>query len=395
MSSTTKISVGWMETTLGEFMEFKNGVNADKGAYGQGIKFINVMDVFKKSSLKEGDITGSVQITEKQLSEYSVVNGDILFNRTSETPEEIAFSAVYTGDETITFGGFVIRGRQTKNFLLPEFARYCFKSNRIRKEMIRRSQGKVRANIGQKDLKKIPILIPTTDEQEKIAHILSTWDAAIEKTEHLIVEKKNQFRWIVASLINKANHHEREVSDFTIEVSTRNRDNAIELVLSVTNHSGFILPEDQFERRVASANLSNYKIVNRGEYAYNPSRINVGSIARLDDWEIGSLSPMYIVFKLDETKIASDYFLHWLSSYEAKQRIKNSAQGSVRETVSFGDLGAIPIPLPSMEKQRKIAGKLNAIKHEIVLLQQLSEKYRTQKRGLMQKLLTGEWQVKA
>lgn len=389
MSSTTKISVGWMETTLGEFMEFKNGVNADKGAYGQGIKFINVMDVFKKSSLKEGDITGSVQITEKQLSEYSVVNGDILFNRTSETPEEIAFSAVYTGDETITFGGFVIRGRQTKNFLLPEFARYCFKSNRIRKEMIRRSQGKVRANIGQKDLKKIPILIPTTDEQEKIAHILSTWDAAIEKTEHLIVEKKNQFRWVVASLINKANHHEREVSDFTIEVSTRNRENAIERVLSVTNHSGFILPEDQFERRVASANLSNYKIVNRGEYAYNPSRINVGSIARLDDWEIGVLSPMYVVFKLDETKINSDYFLHWLSSYEAKQRIKNSAQGSVRETVSFGDLGAIPIPLPSMEKQRKIAGKLNAIKREITLLQQLSEKYLAQKRGLMQKLLTG------
>ena len=378
-----------METTLGEFMEFKNGVNADKGAYGQGIKFINVMDVFKKSSLKEGDITGSVQITEKQLSEYSVVNGDILFNRTSETPEEIAFSAVYTGDETITFGGFVIRGRQTKNFLLPEFARYCFKSNRIRKEMIRRSQGKVRANIGQKDLKKIPILIPTTDEQEKIAHILSTWDAAIEKTEHLIVEKKNQFRWVVASLINKANHHEREVSDFTIEVSTRNRENAIERVLSVTNHSGFILPEDQFERRVASANLSNYKIVNRGEYAYNPSRINVGSIARLDDWEIGVLSPMYVVFKLDETKINSDYFLHWLSSYEAKQRIKNSAQGSVRETVSFGDLGAIPIPLPSMEKQRKIAGKLNAIKREITLLQQLSEKYLAQKRGLMQKLLTG------
>ena len=100
-------------------------------------------------------------------------------------------------------------------------------------------------------------------------------------------------------------------------------------MLSVTNHSGFILPEDQFERRVASTNLSNYKIVNRGEYAYNPSRINVGSIARLDDWEIGALSPMYIVFKLDETRINSDYFLHWLSSYEAKQRIKKGAQGSV------------------------------------------------------------------
>ncbi len=75
MSSTRKVPVGWVETTLGEFMKFKNGVNAEKGAYGRGTKFVNVMDIFKKSFLKEDDITGAVQITEKQLSEYSVVNG--------------------------------------------------------------------------------------------------------------------------------------------------------------------------------------------------------------------------------------------------------------------------------------------------------------------------------
>jgi len=185
-----------------------------------------------------------------------------------------------------------------------------------------------------------------------------------------------------------------DIGECVVEVSERNHNSNIKRVLSVTNHSGFVLPENQFERRVASADLSNYKVVSRGQYAYNPSRINVGSIARLDDWDQGVLSPMYTVFALDETKVDSDYFQHWLLSHEAKQRIRKSAQGSVRETVSFTGLGAIPFPLPPLDKQRKIAEILNVAKAEIDLLKKLAEAYRKQKRGLMQKLLTGQWRIK-
>jgi type I restriction enzyme S subunit len=135
--------------------------------------------------------------------------------------------------------------------------------------------------------------------------------------------------------------------------------------------------------------------VKRGQYAYNPSRINVGSIARLEKWEVGVLSPMYVVFNLDKSRVDSDYFLHWLSSHEAKQRIKNSAQGSVRETISFSDLSSIPIVIPSLEQQRKIAEVLNTAKEKIILLEKLAEKYRTQKRGLIKKLLTSECRFKA
>ncbi|MCG7878291.1 MAG: restriction endonuclease subunit S [Candidatus Thiodiazotropha endolucinida] len=392
--SNLNLPSGWTTTTLGTFMDFKNGVNADKDAYGKGIKFVNVMDIFRKNCLSSDDVIGSVEITEKQLNEYSVVRGDILFNRTSETPEEIAFSSVYLGEEKITFGGFVIRGRQTKQLLLPEFAKYCFKTDTIRKEMIRRSQGAVRANIGQKDLSKVPIVIPTETDQQIIVSILDEWRHMIEKTEALIDAKERQFGWLVTRLINRSGHKKKQLSDFISEVSMRNRDNEIDRVLSVTNRNGFVLPEDQFERRVASANVTNYKIVQQGQYAYNPSRINVGSIARLDDWDNGILSPMYTVFKLDQKMANSDYFLHWLSSSEAKQRIKKSAQGSVRETVSFGDLGAIPICLPELSVQQNIANTLNTAKEEIKLLKKLADQYRTQKRGLMQKLLSGEWHIK-
>ncbi|MBD3767837.1 MAG: restriction endonuclease subunit S [Gammaproteobacteria bacterium] len=247
--------------------------------------------------------------------------------------------------------------------------------------------------ISGKNLKKELVPLPPLDEQKKISRVLSEWDNAIEKTEALITAKEKQFEWLTSNLINRAGHKRTAASGLMTEVSRRNKSSTIERVLSVTNHSGFVLPEEQFERRVASANVSNYKVVEQGQYAYNPSRINVGSIARLDDWENGILSPMYVVFKLDTKKVCSDYFLHWVNSSEARQRIKNSAQGSVRETVSFKDLGAIDIPLPAMDVQKDVTYKLNLAQKEISLLKNTLEQYRSQKRGLMQKLLTGEWQV--
>ncbi len=208
-------------------------------------------------------------------------------------------------------------------------------------------------------LKNFPVFIPSIETQDAIANIIEKIDICNQKIEALIAAKKKRFGWLVTKLINKSDQKKMPLSKFISEISKRNHENKIDRVLSVTNHSGFVLPEDQFERRVASTDVSNYKIVTYGQYAYNPSRINVGSIARLDKWNDGVLSPMYTVFELDESILNTDYFLHWLSSSEAKQRIKKSAQGSVRETVSFGDLQAIPIPHPSLEIPKDIVLVLN------------------------------------
>lgn len=239
----------------------------------------------------------------------------------------------------------------------------------------------------------IPVTLPPLAEQIRIARMLSTWDVAIGKKEQLIEAKERWFSWLLKRLITSDKHPRRHIRDFTTEVSKRNSGGVIDRVLSVTNNRGFVLPEDQFERRVASSNLNNYKIITRGQYAYNPSRINVGSIARLYSWEKGVLSPMYVVFKLSEKKVNNDFFLHWLSSHEAKERIRKSAQGSVRETVSFTDLAAIPFPLPPLEQQQQIATTLNIARQEIDLLKKQAESYLKQKRGLMQKLLSGQWRV--
>lgn len=255
-------------------------------------------------------------------------------------------------------------------------------------------QGAGRYKLNKAALQSIPIVLPPAAEQAAINRLFREWSSAIGITENLIAAKERHYSHELSRTISRGHHPRSHVGSFAHVVSERNHGGNAARVLSVTNSRGFVLPEDQFVRRVASADLSNYKVVRRGQYAYNPSRINVGSIARLDGWDDGVLSPMYVVFGVDESKINSDYFLHWLDSHEACERIRKSAQGSVRETVSFTEFAGLAIPLPDVAKQAAIALYLNALRDEIATLGNYLEALKTQKRGLMQKLLTGQWRVK-
>jgi len=256
-------------------------------------------------------------------------------------------------------------------------------------------QGAGRYKLNKATLEKLPILLPPVEEQDAINILFRDWAVGIEKAAKLIELKERHYTHELTHIISRGHYPRSHVGTFAHEVSERNRGGNGARVLSVTNTRGFVLPEDHFERRVASADLSNYKVVKRGQYAYNPSRINVGSIARLDCWDNGVLSPMYVVFGLDMAKVNSDYFLHWLDSHEARERIKKSAQGSVRETISFTEFAAIPFPLPTPGKQAAIARYLTVLREEITTLDTYVKKLKEQKRGLMQKLLTGQWRVLA
>lgn len=267
-------------------------------------------------------------------------------------------------------------------------------------------QGAGRYKLNKASLEKIPVLVPPVQEQKKIAQILSTWDKAITTTEQLLANSQQQKKALMQQLLTgkkrlldkngvrfSGKWKEIRLKSVLREVKTRNKDNSIERVLSVTNHSGFVLPEDQFSKRVASDDVSNYKVVKKGEYGYNPSRLNVGSFARLDSYEEGLLSPMYVVFSVNEKILNSDYFMNWMSSNEAKQRISGSTQGSVRDSVGFDSLCGFPFKLPPMAEQQKIAAVLSTTDQEISALQQKLDTLKQEKKALMQQLLTGKRRV--
>ena len=270
------------------------------------------------------------------------------------------------------------------------------------------ASGSTTKTITKDDVRRLQIYSPPIEEQNKIAEILSTWDKAIEAVEKLVANSQQQKKALMQQLLTGKKRlldkngvkfsddwEKTRLGVLLKEEKTRNKDNSISRVLSVTNHSGFILPENQFSKRVASDEVSNYKVVKKGQFGYNPSRINVGSFARLDKYENGILSPMYVVFSISSLKLNSDYFNFWMQSHEANQRIKNSTQGSVRDSVGFNAMGSFPFQLPSIEEQEKIAQVLTTADQEIDLHQQQLNKLKTEKKALMQQLLTGKKRVKA
>ena len=397
------IPEGWQKVALGEFMGFKNGINADKSAYGQGTKFVNVMDIFRNNFLKKDNIAGRVRISDKQSSEYSVIHGDILFNRTSETREEIAYSTVYTDKKTVTFGGFVIRGRQKKNLLLPNFAGYCFKNEKIRKEMIRRSQGAVRANIGQKDLIKIPILIPPKDEQEKIAQILSKWDTAIKKTEALITRKQKRFEWLLNRLIYDQQTNPEclktkleSVAEITTGQSAPQNRNYFSSsgipFIRAGNLESLIqgMPENTFECiDEEKGKMLKLRLFPKNTIVFAKSGMSA-TIPRIYSLKTPCFIVSHLCAVIAKKGVESSYLEYFLDAYHPYRLI----QGDGFPSIKVSEVMKMNINIPSLTEQKKISNSLNSAKQEISLLKQLAEQYRKQKRALLQKLLTGKWQLR-
>ena len=148
------------------------------------------------------------------------------------------------------------------------------------------------------------------------------------------------------------------------EYSVRNKADEDIPVYSVTNEQGFCT--GYFSKEVASQDRTTYKIVPRGCFAYNPSRINVGSVDVQECEDRVIVSPLYVVFSVDE-KLNRRYLLHYLKSDITLTYIKAYASGSVRDNLKFSILKNFPINLPSAEEQEQIVATLDGIEHLIAL----------------------------
>ncbi len=157
------------------------------------------------------------------------------------------------------------------------------------------------------------------------------------------------------------------LGDYIQEYSVRNRTEEDIPVYSVTNTQGFC--QDYFGKEVASKDKSTYKIVPKGCFAYNPSRINVGSVdwQRYEDRVI--VSPLYNVFSV-APQLDQQYLYYYLKSDFALQRIRAVATGSVRDNLKLAMLYEFPINLHSMEVQEEIVEKLDGVKRVISLREQ-------------------------
>ena len=168
----------WKELGLSELLDFKNGLNPKPNKFGKGIKFISVMDILNNAVITYDCIKASVDVTEKELSDFSVEKGDILFQRSSETLEDVGRANVYMDDKTAVFGGFVIRGKK-KGEYDPQYFNYLLRSPFARKRIIPMGAGAQHFNIGQEGLSKVKLHFANIEDQKKIGNFLSLLDERI------------------------------------------------------------------------------------------------------------------------------------------------------------------------------------------------------------------------
>jgi type I restriction enzyme, S subunit len=267
------------------------------------------------------------------------------------------------------------------------------------------------------DVKNIYLSIPSLPEQHKIAEILTMWDEAIANTESLIAAMRKRKNGLTQCLLfgqvrfavferSKVRQHTRygvlpadweyvTIESIAHQVSTKNEDGNDLPVLSCTKYDGLVDSLAYFGRQVFSDNTSTYKIVKRGQFAYATNHIEEGSIGYQDLYDRALISPMYTVFETNN-KVDDGYLFKLLKTelyrhvFEANTSASIDRRGSLRWNV----FSQIKIPLPILKEQRAIAKVMDACEREISITKQKLEALQEQKKGLMERLLTGQIRVK-
>lgn len=266
---------------------------------------------------------------------------------------------------------------------------------------------------------KLVVPIPPIDEQRAIIQILSTWDRAIERVQRLIEAKQRQKKGLMQGLLTgrlrfpefgeSINTSDAFPTDWEVkklkqvfsQIDRPLGSHIPESVLSISAKIGFVDQKTKFGKVVAGKSLEKYILLQRGEFAYNRGNSNAypqGCIYMLTEYDEGAIPNVYYAFRIKSGNIFPQfyqcYFESGLLNPQLKMFISSSARSDGLFNISSNDFFGIRIVVPPFEEQKKIAGVLGGMDEQIALLKKYLEKLKEQKKGLMQKLLTGEIRVK-
>jgi type I restriction enzyme, S subunit len=384
----------WELLSLGDLFDFKNGLNKEKRFFGEGTPIVNYMDVYRNNGLSSKQIAGKVTVTKQELKNYSVLKGDVLFTRTSETIDEIGIaSTIQDNVKDTVFSGFVLRARPKNDLLENGYKKYCFGTENARKEITSKASYTTRALTNGRILSKVKIPIPTKSEQTAIATALSDADNYITSLEKLIVKKRLIKQGAMQELLKPKEGWEiKELGDLgeTIIGLTYKPENVKtdgKLVLRSSNIQEGVLA---FEDNVfVDIEVSEKLILKESDILIcvrNGSRDLIGKCALISGTAIGETFGAFMsVFRSQFNK----FIVHLFKSDIIKKQIDEYLGATINQ-ITNKSLNSFEIPFPSPEEQIRITTILSDMDAEIVVLGEKLDKAKQIKQGMMQQLLTGK-----
>lgn len=339
----------WEEHYLSDYLDFKNGLNPKPDKFGKGIKFISVMDILNNAVITYDCIKASVDVTEKELSDFSVEKGDMLFQRSSETLEDVGRANVYMDDKTAVFGGFVIRGKK-KGEYDPQYFNYLLRSPFARKRIIPMGAGAQHFNIGQEGLSKVKLHFANIEEQNKIGKMLSLLDERISIQSKVIDKLQSLIKGIRHDIFN-------DIQGEVLALS-----NIADIYQPQTISSSDLTTEGYW---VYGANgiIGKYK-----EYNHETEQICItcrgntcGTVNYTQPkvWITGN--SMVVNTDKYQRQVNKRFLFHYLSSYNFKSIVSGSGQPQIVRT----PLEKIKVVLPTIEKQVRIANSIDIVSEKI------------------------------
>lgn len=285
----------------------------------------------------------------------------------------------------------------------PKFIYYLYQTIHIGQY----STGSGVPTLNRNDVHRHKTFIPKLKEQNKIAAFLSILDERIATQNKIIEDLKKLKSEIIEKVFcspNKKNPMCRiegfeqalstyKMSDFSSRIATKNKDSKCSLVLTIAAQYGLVNQESFFNKSVASENLTGYYLLHKGEFAYNRSYsagYDWGAVKRLDNYDEGVLSTLYICFKINETIVDSDYLTYYFESTKWHRGLSDIAGEGARNhgllNVSITDYFNTKHRFPVIEEQKAIAKMLNTITEKERKATLLGECYQKQKQYLLRQL---------
>jgi len=332
---------------------------------------------------------------DDEFCRYLLRPGDILLNE-GQSLDLVGRSAIYRGEpKDCAFQNTLVRFRAYPETDV-EFAHLLFQylhaSGRF-SEIASRTTSI--AHLGVDRFASLKVPLPAHAEQQAIARLLKPWNSGLLQLEQLIHAKRALKQCLIQLLLSgsrrlrgsKGRWRQFHLGQVTTEAKERNGTRlGTESVMAVNKRLGLV----PMRERIIGKSIIRYKVVPPKAFAYNPMRLNIGSLVISNEPRDVLVSPDYVVFTCNEGQLDPDYLNHYRRTHAWTKFVEVAGNGSVRVRIYYKDLGTMKVNLPPFKEQQRIAEVLNTCDREIGLLQQQLEAFKSQKTGLMQKLLTGQ-----
>lgn len=365
-----------------------------------GARFVTFTGVISSARLRDASGLAPVDVRKGE-AQHVVRRGDLLFNGTSETPEDVALATVVDWDppantylNSFCFG---FRLASTTTQVDPTYLAYMFRAPQGRRLVSQLAQGFTRYNISKTKLLDLSIEVTSLDQQQQIAGMLVDSDSHVEAADRLHSKRSLIATGIRESLLTGRSRlpgfngawRDVPIAELMEVRSERNCSGASLEVLSCTKERGFVRSLDYFKSQVFSRNLSAYLVVHRGDIAYPSNHVEEGSIGVQELVDQGLVSPIYVVMA-PRPRLVDTFFLHRLLKLDSfRQEFARITNASVnrRGSLRWPEFSQLMVRVPDIAEQRAIAAVIRDFEAETARSALAVKTALALRTGIMQRVL--------